>query len=132
MKDKIKVCIYARKNNGDELSIQSQINKCHLYAERNGLDVTRIIIHKGQPNHKDLLSKLKVDIRKNKTRYLLIEDFTRIGRDIGSIMKFEVSIDRLGIDIISCSDNKQFPPRIRLDKFVVGALETMLSMRVDK
>lgn len=102
--------IYARysSHSQNEQSIETQVEACQNYADKNNLNVIEIYSDKaktGTNDNREAFQRMLDDSSKKKFKYLLLYNLSRFARNSKESILNEIILEKNGVSIISVNEN---------------------------
>lgn len=128
--NKLTAVIYCRVSTTEQVkngaSLQTQEKICRSYAERNGIEVIKVFVEKGESAKTTDRTRLIEMIQfctKNKKdiRHLIVYKLDRLSRNTGDYISLKAIFLKLGISVISTSENLEDTPTGRFAETMFAA-----------
>lgn len=108
----MKAVVYCRVSTDEQVkgySLKSQEIECRAYAEKNGIEVAKCFIERGESaktaNRTELQNLLKfITLNKKEIDYVIVYKVDRLSRDVADSSTLRVIFSRLGIELKSVTE----------------------------
>jgi DNA invertase Pin-like site-specific DNA recombinase len=127
-----KIVIYARysSHSQTEQSIEGQLKVCREYAIKNDYTVIHEYIDRaisGKTDQRPEFLKMISDSSKKQFKYVLVYKSDRFSRDMFDSLKYEITLEKHGVKVLSATESFEDNPAGRMMKNVIRSYNAYYS-----